>query len=245
VARNLDTVDVVGHSFGGVVPQANLLEYPDRIRWLVLISAGGLGQEIALALRLASSPGVVAWLGQPFMGPGTRLALKATGHMLSQNEVATLTAMNARSGSARAFARTASGIIDWRGQRHTLFKRASEVPRLPSVAVFWGDRHPIIPASDAQALADRLEGVRVRLSDGCGHNPYHEQPAAFAKDDAAAANCLFPLMQRNFFVAKHWRVLGARARRLPREEAVKRGANVPRLEPHFTQKRRSQENSSN
>jgi pimeloyl-ACP methyl ester carboxylesterase len=118
-ALGLDTVDVVGHSFGGGVAQAMLLECPERIRRLVLVSSGGLGREIALVLRLASVPGVVEWLGQPFMGPGTRLALKATGHMLSTEEVTTLSDMNARSGSARAFARTVHGIIDWRGQRHS------------------------------------------------------------------------------------------------------------------------------
>jgi hypothetical protein len=60
-------------------------------------------------LRLASVPGVVEWLGQPFMGPGTRLAVKATGHMLSTEEVTTLSEMNARSASARAFARLSAG----------------------------------------------------------------------------------------------------------------------------------------
>jgi pimeloyl-ACP methyl ester carboxylesterase len=115
---DLDTVDVVGHSFGGGVAQAMLLQCPDRIR--------------------------------------------------------------RRSGSARAFARTVRGIIDWRGQRHTFFKRASEIARLPCIAVFWGEWDPIIPASHAQALADCLEGIRVTLFEGCGHYPHHEQPVAFA-----------------------------------------------------------------
>jgi pimeloyl-ACP methyl ester carboxylesterase len=175
----VDTVDVVGHSFGGGVAQVMLLECPERIRRLVLVSSGGLGREISFALRLASIPRVVERFGQPFMGPGTRLALKATGHMLSTEEISTLSALNARSGSARAFARTVHGIIDWRGQRQTFFQRASEIARLPSIAVFWGGRDPIIPASHAQALAECLEGVGVKLFEGCGHYPHHEQPAAF------------------------------------------------------------------
>ena len=178
-ALHLDTVDVVGHSFGGGVAQAMLLDCPERIRRLVLVSSGGLGREIALALRLATIPGVVEWFGQPFMGPGTRIALKATDRMLSTEEIGALSAMNARSGSARAFARTVHGIIDWRGQRQSFFERASEVDRLPSIAAFWGDRDPIIPASHAQALVDCLEGVRVELFEGCGHYPHHEQPVAF------------------------------------------------------------------
>jgi pimeloyl-ACP methyl ester carboxylesterase len=178
-ALGLDTVDVVGHSFGGGVAQVMLLECPERIRRLVLVSAGGLGREITVALRLASIPGVVEHFGQPFMGPGTRLALKATRDVLSKEEIAGLSAMNAQSGSARAFARTVHDIIDWRGQRHSFFKRANELAQLPAIAVFWGDLDAIIPVSHAQALADRLEGVRVRLFDGCGHYPHHERPGEF------------------------------------------------------------------
>jgi len=178
-ALGLDTVDVVGHSFGGGVAQVLLLECPERVRRLVLVSSGGLGREIAVALRFASIPGVIERFGQPFMGPGTRLALKATGDVLSSEDAARLSAMNAQSGSARAFARTVQDIIDWRGQRHTFFKRANELRRLPSMAVFWGDRDTIIPASHAQALADCLQGIRVRLFDGCGHYPHHERPHAF------------------------------------------------------------------
>ena len=179
-AVGLDNVDVVGHSFGGGVAQRMLLECPERIRRLVLVSSGGLGREIAVALRLASIPGVVERFGQPFMGPGTRLAIKATGDVLSREEIEELSVMNAQSGSARAFARTVRDIIDWRGQRQTFFERANELAQLPAVAVFWGDRDAIIPASHARALADCLEGCSVTLFKGCGHYPHHEQPAAFA-----------------------------------------------------------------
>jgi pimeloyl-ACP methyl ester carboxylesterase len=178
-ALGLDTVDVVGHSFGGGVAQVTLLESSARIRRLVLVSSGGLGREIAVALRLASLPGLVERFGQPFMGTGTRLALKVTGELLSKEEVASLSAMNARGGSARAFARTVRDIIDWRGQRQTFFKRANELTHLPAIAVFWGDRDQIIPATHAQALADCLEGIRVRLFNGCGHYPHHQQQGAF------------------------------------------------------------------
>jgi pimeloyl-ACP methyl ester carboxylesterase len=181
-ALDLDTVDVVGHSFGGGVAQVLLVECPERIRRLVLVSSGGLGREIAPALRLAAIPLVVEHLGQPFMGPGTRLALKATGDVLSTEETGRLVAMNARRGSARAFARTVRDIVDWRGQRHTLFQYADELSQLPSIAVFWGDRDGVIPASHAQALADYVEGAHVVLFKGCGHYPHHENPDRFLRE---------------------------------------------------------------
>ncbi|MGZ3439936.1 MAG: alpha/beta fold hydrolase, partial [Polyangia bacterium] len=178
-AANVDRADVVGHSFGGGVAQMMLLECPERIRRLMLVSSGGLGREITVSLRLASIPLVVERLGQPFMGPGTRLALKATGDVLSREDLVRLSAMNAQRGSSRAFARTVRDIIDWRGQRRTFFQRADELSSLPPIAVIWGDRDTVIPFSHAEALAKSVEGVRVTRIDNCGHYPHHEKPDAF------------------------------------------------------------------
>ena len=178
-AAGVERADVVGHSFGGGVAQTMLLECPERIRRLVLVSSGGLGREISMSLRLASIPLVVERLGQPFMGPCTRLALKATGDVISEDDVARLSAMNAQRGSARAFARTVRDIIDWRGQRRTFFQRAAELRGLPPIVVFWGDRDDVIPISHAEALAKSVDGVRVTRFAGCGHYLHHEKPDEF------------------------------------------------------------------
>jgi pimeloyl-ACP methyl ester carboxylesterase len=178
-AAGVERADLVGHSFGGGVAQMMLLECPERIRRLVLVSSGGLGREITASLRLASIPLVVERLGQPFMGPCTRLALKATGDVISSEDMARLSAMNAQNGSARAFARTVRDIIDWRGQRRTFFQRAAELPALPPIAVFWGDRDDVIPISHAEALAKAVHGVRVTRFEGCGHYPHHQKPDRF------------------------------------------------------------------
>jgi pimeloyl-ACP methyl ester carboxylesterase len=175
----VDRADVVGHSFGGGVAQMMLLERPECFRRLVLVSAGGLGREIAVCLRLASIPLVVERLGQPFMGAGTRLALQATGDVISREDMARLCKLNSQRGSARAFARTVHDIIDWRGQRHTFFQRANDLSALPPIAVFWGDRDAVIPILHAEALAKFVDGVRITRFEGCGHYPHHEKPDAF------------------------------------------------------------------
>jgi pimeloyl-ACP methyl ester carboxylesterase len=178
-ALGLGTVDLAGHSLGGGVGQVMLLECPGRIRRLALVSSGGLGREVGVALRLASIPYIVERLGQPFMGLGTRLARGAAGDGLPADEMAELCAMNTRPGSARAFARTVRDIIDWRGQRRTFFQGAGELCRLPSIAVFWGDCDSIIPAAHAQSLAAAVDGIRVVLFEGCGHFPHRQRPDAF------------------------------------------------------------------
>jgi pimeloyl-ACP methyl ester carboxylesterase len=179
-SRGLESVDMVGHSFGGGVALMMLPECRRRIRRLILVSSGGLGREISFLLRLASIPYLVERFGQPFMGPATRLGLMATGGAFSQTDGAKRSAMNARGGSARAFARTVRDIIDWRGQRRSFLDRPPDLA-LPPIAVFWGDRDAVIPISHARALEQSMDGVRLTVFDGCGHYPHHQQPEAFVR----------------------------------------------------------------
>jgi pimeloyl-ACP methyl ester carboxylesterase len=179
-SRGLESVDVVGHSFGGGVAMMMLPECRRRIRRLILVSSGGLGREISFLLRLASIPYLVERFGQPFMGPATRLGLMATAGPFSQTDGPNRSAMNARGGSARAFARTVRDIIDWRGQRRSFLERPPDLA-LPPIAVFWGDRDAVIPISHARALAQSMDGVRLTVFDGCGHYPHHQQPEAFVR----------------------------------------------------------------
>ena len=175
---DLAEVDVVGHSLGGGIAQMLLLECRDRIRRLVLAASGGLGREITSLLRLASIPLAVEYLGQPFLGLGTRLALRG---VLAPEDLAALSAMNTRGGSARAFARTVRDLIDWRGQRRGFSQRVHEIGALPPIAVIWGELDRVIPVKHAEALAELVDGIQVTVLEGCGHYPQHERPEQFSR----------------------------------------------------------------
>jgi pimeloyl-ACP methyl ester carboxylesterase len=176
----LNEVDLVGHSFGGGVGQRMLLEPDFSIRRLGLIASGGLGPRIAFWLRLAAVPGVVEHLGQPFMAAGTRLALRAAGACMHEQDIAELSEMNAAPGSARALARTVQDVISWRGQSRHFLQRAHEAARLPPIKLFWGDRDTITPYADAVSFAAAVQHVSFEAFEGCGHFLHQEQPAALA-----------------------------------------------------------------
>lgn len=177
-ALQLGEVDVVGHSLGGGVAQMLILECRDRIRRLVLAASGGLGREISALLRLAAIPLVVERFGQPFLGIGTHLALRG---VLDVGDLAALSAMNGRPGSARALGRTVRDLIDLRGQRQLFTQRVHELDTLPPTVVIWGDRDRVIPAKHATALTGLVHGVNVTLLEGCGHFLHNDQPERFAK----------------------------------------------------------------
>ena len=181
-ALGLSEVDVVGHSLGGGIGLMLLRVCRPRIRRLVLAAPGGLGKEISVALRFVSLPGVagiIERVGQPFMALGTWLTLGRWRVGLPRGHLRAMSMMNGRRGSARAFARTVRGLMDWRGQRHSFFLHAHEIEQLPPITVLWGDRDAIIPTAHGRAFAQGVEGVRYAELAGCGHDLHHDDPRSF------------------------------------------------------------------
>jgi pimeloyl-ACP methyl ester carboxylesterase len=174
-------VDIVGHSLGGGIALTLLAVCRPRIRRLVLAAPGGLGKEIVFLLRLASVSGIVERFGQPFMAVGTRLALRRWRDKLPSGHLAEVSAMNSRRGSARAFARTVRGLVNWSGQRHSFNLHAHEIVDLPPIAILWGDRDSVLPIGHGKALAQGIEGIKLTEFIGCGHYLHHDDPNSFLK----------------------------------------------------------------
>jgi pimeloyl-ACP methyl ester carboxylesterase len=204
-----EQVDIVGHSLGGGIALMLLDVCRPRIRRLVLAAPGGLGKEIAFLLRLASLPGVVERVGQPFMAAGTRLALRHWREKLPIGYIAELSAMNSRRGAARAFARTVRGLVDWSGQRHSFFRHAHEFADLPPIAVLWGDRDSVIPIAHGRALAQGMDGVRLTELTGCGHYLHHDDPESFLQGVRDALDAFsWPPVRVTAAASAPWRAAG-------------------------------------
>ena len=172
----LDEMDLVGHSFGGGVAQYLLLSHHERVHRLGLVASGGLGREVSLGVKLLSLPGVEKVI-QPFLGLGTRIAMRWLKYPTEDR--LWLAWVNSRPGTARALARTARGVVNLGGQHRHFLDRAGEVPDLPPLALFWGERDEILPVIQARRMMSRVEGARLETFPGCGHFPHLEQPGSF------------------------------------------------------------------
>uniref|UniRef100_UPI00356877C2 alpha/beta hydrolase n=1 Tax=Nocardioides sp. TaxID=35761 RepID=UPI00356877C2 len=53
----IDTVTVIGHSFGGGVAMQFAYQFPERTERLMLVASGGLGPEVTPAIRAVTTPG--------------------------------------------------------------------------------------------------------------------------------------------------------------------------------------------
>jgi pimeloyl-ACP methyl ester carboxylesterase len=181
--QELDSVDIVGHSYGGGIAQMLLLERPVQIRRLCLAAAGGLGRELSFWLRLAAFPYFVERFGQPFMAFGTRRAHSSLPQDIqSRADVEHLAQMTALPGTARAFSRTVRDVISFRGQERMAWDRMDEIAAFPPMAVLWGEQDAHIPIAHGRTVADRLEGVRFRAFPECAHYLHHDDPGRFVDE---------------------------------------------------------------
>ena len=176
---------VCGHSFGGGIAQWMLLEQRRKVNRLALVAPGGLGREAGMGLRLATLPVLgralapfVIRYGLPF---AMRHAPATFGHM-EPAEVARAAATNRIPGTDRAFQRSVNGVINVAGQYVRTMDRVGEVTSLPPIALFWGERDPIIPLRHGREAFRGFAGVSLTTYPESGHFPHLDVPARFARD---------------------------------------------------------------
>lgn len=179
---------VIGHSFGGGVALQFAYQYPERCERLVLVSSGGLGNEVSIALRLAALPGAeqlaalaanrfVVGVGSTIARLGAALGVRAgPGLIESARACATLAEPNTR----RSFFHTLRAVVDHRGQRVTADERLDLLNNIPNLLI-WGDGDRIIPVAHAHETHRRLPHNRFEIFERTGHFPHVAQPGRFAE----------------------------------------------------------------
>ena len=188
VALGHDRATVVGTSLGGGIALQFSYQYPERLERLVLVGAGGLGEEVTPILRLIAVPGtdlVLPALFQPLFRDAARTVGGWFGRIGLKPAAATDEIFRAYASlvdpeTRTAFIHTLRSVVDSRGQRvsaHDRLYLASDVPTL----IVWGERDPIIPVSHGRAAHEAMPGSRLEIIPGVGHFPQVEDPRRFAR----------------------------------------------------------------
>jgi pimeloyl-ACP methyl ester carboxylesterase len=188
IALGHDRVTIVGQSLGGGVAMQFAYQYPERCDRLVLVSSGGLGQEVHLLLRALSFPGAEYVLQLGCATP-VRNAGNAIGSVLSraglrpQPLVEEMWRAYSSLGDAQtrqAFVRTLRSVVDVSGQCVSATDRLYLTAVMPTL-LMWGDADRIIPVSHAHSAHAAMPGSRLEVFEGVGHFPHCEAPEAFVQ----------------------------------------------------------------
>lgn len=177
-------VTVVGQSLGGGVAMQFAYQHREYCRRLILISSGGLGQDVGWTLRLLSAPGAEFLLPVIAPPPVVRVGNAVRGWLSSHSiqsprgaEMWSAYASLSESQTRRAFLRTLRSVVDYRGQAVSALNRLYLTSELPTL-VIWGDDDRIIPVEHGRALAELRPACRLEVLPGVGHFPHVEQPGA-------------------------------------------------------------------
>src|SRR4051794_21932803 len=181
-------VTVVGHSLGGGIAMQFAYQFPERCERLVLVSSGGLGQDVNPILRAATLPGseiVLPLLAHARVLETASLIPRAFAKLgfrarPDMTEIArgyqSLSNAEARS----AFIHTVRAVIDPTGQRVDASDRLYLASKMPTL-IIWGERDRIIPHEHAYHAHEGMPGSRLELFEESGHFPQLDRPIEFAR----------------------------------------------------------------
>ncbi len=187
IGLDIERASVVGHSLGGGIAMQFAYQFPERCERLVLVSSGGLGDEVHPLLRAATLPGsefVLPLLAHPRVLGVASVIPRALGRVGLRTrpdltEMARGYQSLANAEARNAFIHTVRGVIDPTGQRINASDRLYLTSKMPSLIV-WGRHDRIIPVEHAQPAHEAMPGSRLELFDEAGHFPHLDDPFRFA-----------------------------------------------------------------
>jgi pimeloyl-ACP methyl ester carboxylesterase len=187
-ALDISSATVIGHSFGGAVTVHFGFHYPHRVQRQVLVSAGGLGREVNIGLRLMTVRGADSVVGAVLDRRWVRRMLgswrlhDAAG--LSPERVVNLRRILrglAEPHARDAFFASARGVIEPSGQRGSFAEMGYLVQHLPTMLA-WSSEDSVIPVSHAHDTQAYLPESRFVVFPGGGHEPHRRNPERFAAE---------------------------------------------------------------
>jgi pimeloyl-ACP methyl ester carboxylesterase len=179
---------VVGHSLGGGIAMQFAYQFPERCQRLVLVSSGGLGQDVHPVLRAATLPGselVLPLIAHEKLLEIVGLIPRALGKLGLRTgpdiaEMAHGYASLSNAEGRAAFIHTVRAVIDPMGQRINASDRIYLAAKMPTL-ILWGCRDRIIPVEHARPAHEGMPGSRLELFENSGHFPHLDEPLLFAR----------------------------------------------------------------
>ena len=187
IAIDVPRATFVGHSLGGGIAMQFFWQFPERVGRLVLVSAGGLGQQVSPMLRGAALPGASAavWsAAHPRVLDAISAAasrLDARGSRRGKYLRAVVRALRPleQPGARTAFLQTLRSVIDFHGQRVSATDRLYLLGPVPTMIV-WGERDNTIPLEHGREAHERIPHSRFETLPRAAHFPHLEDPEGLA-----------------------------------------------------------------
>ncbi len=184
---DIDSVTVMGHSLGGGVAMQFAYQYYAHCNRMILVSSGGLGREVSMALRIATLPGaeyVLPVIAHRSVREVGIAASKVLSHLPlrlrpSVAEAARGYASLSDSTARAAFVHTLRSVVGPSGQRVSAHDR-HYLAEGRATQIVWGAHDTIIPVAHAYAAHEAIAGSELQIFEQSRHFPHRDEPDRFA-----------------------------------------------------------------
>lgn len=160
----------IGHSVGGGIAIRYALDYPEKIKRLVLISSLFLGKEIAFWARYLSAPTILRHLGLTGLVMFDALAWFFRQFSFSFTLKPPFTRVQMGIGKS---------IMNLKGQTIVLLDQLTRL-MIPTLLV-WGSKDGVVPVKHAYAAARLIPDCRVHIFEDGGHHIHNQKTQEFSR----------------------------------------------------------------
>lgn len=180
----LESADLLGHSWGGGIALRIAMDFPSRLRKLVLISSLCLGREMLFLYRLVSIPALGEMLASldyardvKKYGQKVRAGLKHP-ELVTDEYLKILYDVEQVPSHFRTTLKILRTHTDFLGQKPSIY--GPTIRHLPSLInptlVIWGRQDDVLPIRHGELAARLLPNVRFEPIENCGHIPMFDTP---------------------------------------------------------------------
>ncbi|MCA9998985.1 MAG: alpha/beta hydrolase [Anaerolineales bacterium] len=172
--RGFDRVNVVGHSFGGLLATSFVLAYPENNERLLLSAPAIINLDYPeFLLKAGISLGLVDLGTAVSQSPlWVNRQIKVPFHDPASIDSSIWERRLRDYGNARATADVIKAVA-----AHDIWQALARLHH--PLCIIWGENDPILPISGADALAGLFPEAQIHRFANCGHEPMLEQQTAF------------------------------------------------------------------
>jgi pimeloyl-ACP methyl ester carboxylesterase len=180
---NIEKASLVGQSLGGGIALHYVLQFPQKVKKLVLVGSAGLGKEVIWTLRLMSLPLVGELVSYPSR-KGVELFFKLAVRnraLVTKDFVDLYYDFFSQPGFQKFLLKIIRSIINIRGAREEIL--APNMNNLYKIMqptlIIWGEKDRVLPLQHAYRGKEKLPNAKLKIMEGCGHIPFFERSEEF------------------------------------------------------------------
>jgi len=183
--QRIEKTSLVGNSLGGGLVLQFAIDFPGKVKKLVLVDNAGMGRAVIIDFKVASFPLIGELLTMPSRKGIARLWKKIVydSSLVTEGLVEEGYGLITLPGARKSLLAALRAGINLSGQRADMVDFL--ISKLGTITaptlITWGQQDRILPLAHAHIAAKKIPSARLHIFDRCGHMPQFEHPEEFNK----------------------------------------------------------------